>query len=280
MRELPVIKITETVKRLCLEGSFHLPADVLKKLEEARDSEPSPVGQEVLRTIIDNAAIARNEQAPLCQDCGYVIAFLTIGQEVHFSGGSLTEAINEGVRQGYAEGYLRKSIVSDPLQRVNTGDNTPAIIHTQLVPGDEFKIDLLFKGQGSENMSRLAMLKPADGVEGVREFVLRAVDEAGPNPCPPLILGVGIGGNFEKVTEISKWATARPIGQYHPDPYYAALEKSLLDDVNKLGVGPMGLGGRTTALWLAIETFPCHIAGLPVAITTVCHSARHKSATL
>jgi fumarate hydratase subunit alpha len=279
MRNVALSELTETVRRLCLEANYRLPGDVERALAEARAVETSPVGREVLDVIIDNSRIARDEEVPLCQDTGFTVVWLAIGTEVHFDGDPVA-AVHEGVRRGYAEGYLRKSIVADPFRRKNTGDNTPAVVHINLVPGDGVEVLVEPKGGGCENMSRIAMLKPADGVEGAREFVLRTIDEAGPNPCPPTIIGVGVGGTFELAALLAKHATVRPVGQYHPDPFYAELEKSWLEDVNKLGIGPQGLGGRTTALWLAVETHPCHIASLPVAVNVQCHSARSKAAEL
>jgi len=280
MREIDVKDITAAVRQLCLDAAYYLPEDVERALRDFREAEPSPVGRDVLDVIIKNAEIARDEEVAICQDTGYAVAFVTLGQEVRITGGGLTEAIAEGVRRAYADGYLRKSIVEDPLRRKNTGDNTPPVIHYDVVPGDALKIHFEPKGGGCENMSRVAMLKPADGVEGVRRFVLRAVDEAGPNPCPPTIIGVGIGGDFEKSAILAKKATLRTVGSYNPDPYYAGLEKQWLEEINRLGVGPQGLGGRTTSLWLAIETYPCHIASLPAAVNVQCHAARHKSVEL
>jgi len=281
MREINVQEITDTVARLCMEANYYLPEDVLTSLRAAREAEPSPVGKEVLDRILENAEIARREQMPLCQDTGLTVVFLEIGQDVHIVGGNLVEAINEGVRRGYIEGYLRKSVVKYPFsKRINTRDNTPAVIHTDIVPGDKLKITVAPKGGGSENMSFLGMLKPADGRQGVIDFVVNAVDKAGANPCPPIIVGVGIGGTIDQTTLLAKKALLRKVGEPHPDPEVAALEADILERVNKLGIGPQGFGGRTTALAVHVETFPCHIASLPVAVNIQCHSARHKEAVL
>mgnify|MGYP000969855199 CR=1 FL=1 len=260
---------------MCREANVYLGSEAANALKRALTLEESPAGKEALRQLIENMEIARREQLPLCQDTGFAVFFVEWGQEVHLAGGSLEEAINEGVRKGYREGCLRKSVVADPLNRVNTGDNTPAVIHTVLVPGDRVKITFAPKGGGSENMSRLAMLKPADGIEGVVDFVLHSVREAGPNPCPPIVVGVGIGGTFDQVAVIAKKALLRPLGQPHPDPFYAALEQKILQKVNDLGIGPQGFGGRITALAVHIETYAAHIASLPVAVNLNCHAARH-----
>ncbi len=281
MREISCQEITDTVARLCIEANYYLGEDVLEALRQARESEVSPVGREVLDQILKNADIASREKMPLCQDTGVTVVFLELGQDVHIAGGDLYEAINEGVRKGYQEGYLRKSVVDRPFSaRVNTKDNTPAVIHTDIVPGDKLKITVCPKGAGSENMSYLKMLSPAAGRQGVIDFVVDCVDRSGANPCPPVIVGVGIGGTIDQTTLIAKKALLRPVGQPHPDPEVAELEREILERVNKLGIGPQGFGGRVTALAVHVETFPCHIASLPVAVNLQCHSARHKEAIL
>jgi len=281
MREVHVDKVRETVKRLCMEANYFLPQDVLNAFKEGKKREVSPVGKNVFDILQENAEIAATEEIPYCQDTGFAVVFMEIGQDVRFVGGNLEDAINQGVAEGYTEGYLRKSIVSDPLfDRKNTGNNTPAVIHYSIVPGDRVKITVAAKGGGSENMSRLAMLKPADGVEGVKRFVLKTVSDAGPNPCPPITVGVGIGGTFEKVAYLAKKALLRPIGHRNPDPRYAQLEEELLEEINKLGIGPSGFGGKVTALDVKIEWYPCHIASLPVAVNIQCHASRHKEAEI
>jgi fumarate hydratase subunit alpha len=281
MREIKAKDVTSTVARLCKEANFYLPEDVLAALRRARDGEESPVGQQVLDQILENAAIAAKEEMPLCQDCGLAVVFLEAGQDVHVSGGDLYQAVNEGVRQGYAEGYLRKSAVKQPFTaRVNTKDNTPAIIHTETVPGDKLKITIAPKGGGSENMSRFTVLKPAQGRQGVIDFVVNAVEEAGSNPCPPTIVGVGIGGTAEKAMILAKKALLRTVGKPSPDTETADLERDLLERMNATGVGPGGVGGRITSLAVHVETFAAHIASLPVAVNIQCHSARHKEAVL
>jgi len=280
-RELSCPDIAETVSRLCVEANYYLGDDVIDALRRARADEISPVGQDVLDQLLENAAVAREGDLPLCQDTGLAVVFLAVGQEVHIIGGDLYQAINEGVRRGYDEGYLRKSIVGQPFSaRGNTKDNTPAVIHCQIVPGDSLEITVVPKGGGSENMSALGMLKPADGRQGVVDFVARTVESAGANPCPPTIVGVGVGGTAEKAMLLAKYSLLRPIGQPSPDPDVAQLEDDILERVNRLGIGPQGLGGRTTALAIHVETHPCHIASLPVAVNIQCHSARHKRATL
>lgn len=254
--------------------------DVLDAIKSAYEKEQSVTGKDILQQLIENAQIAKNESVPMCQDTGFAVIFLELGQEVHIEGGNLEDAINEGVRKGYTEGYLRKSIVGHPLERVNTGDNTPAVIHTRIVPGDKLKITIAPKGGGSENMSTLKVLKPAQGVEGVKDFVLESVKAAGPNPCPPIIVGVGIGGTFEKAALLAKESLLRPVGQPSSDPYAAKLEKELLELVNKTGIGPQGLGGKTTALAVHVNVYPAHIASLPVAVNINCHAARHKEVVL
>ena len=281
MREIRCEKITETVARLCIEANYYLGDDVLKALRQAREAEVSPVGREVLDQLLENADVAREEEMPLCQDTGLTVVFLGVGQDAHIVGGDLYEAINEGVRRGYEEGYLRKSVVDKPLSaRANTRDNTPAVIHTQIVPGDRLKITVVPKGGGSENMSALAMLKPADGRQGVVDFVVETVEKAGANPCPPTIVGVGVGGTVEKTMWLAKHSLLREVGQPSPDPEVAELERDILKRVNQLGIGPQGLGGSTTSLAVHVETYPCHIASLPVAVNIQCHSARHKEAVL
>jgi fumarate hydratase subunit alpha len=280
MRELPVEKITEALRRMAVEANTELGQDVLECFARCRERESSPTGREILGQLEENARIARETGLPLCQDTGFAVVFLELGQDAHLTGGDLTEAVNEGIRQGYQEGCLRKSIVRDPLRRQNTGDNTPAVIHTRIVPGDRVRVTFAPKGGGSENMSGIAMLRPADGVEGVKKFVVERVSQAGPNPCPPTIVGVGIGGTFEIAAYLSKLSLLRPLGQRNPDPYYAALEEELLEAVNRLGIGPQGLGGTTTSLDVHVEAHPCHIASLPVAVNIQCHSARHKEVEL
>jgi fumarate hydratase subunit alpha len=281
MRQIKIKDITDTVARLCKEANYYLGDDVVAALKRARDVEKSPVASQILDQILENADIAAKEEMPLCQDCGLAIIFLDIGQDAHITGGDLYEAVNEGVRRGYQEGYLRKSAVRQPFSaRVNTKDNTPAIIHVQVVPGDKLKITVAPKGGGSENMSRFTVLKPAQGRKGVVEFVVKAVEEAGSNPCPPTIVGVGIGGSAEKAMAMAKRALLRPVGQPSPDTEVAELEKELLQRINATGVGPGGVGGTITSLAVHIETFPAHIASLPVAVNLQCHSARHKEAVL
>jgi fumarate hydratase subunit alpha len=281
MREIRAQEITDTVARLCIEANYHLGQDVIQALQEAYENEVSPVGQEVLSQLLENAQVAREERMPLCQDCGLTVIFLELGQDVHIVGGDLTEALNEGVRRGYEEGYLRRSVVDKPFSaRINTRDNTPAVIHTEVVPGENLRITVVPKGGGSENMSRLKMLSPAAGRQGIVDFVVQMVDEAGANPCPPVIVGVGIGGTMEQATLLAKKSLLREVGQPHPDPEVADLEAEILERVNRLGIGPMGFGGQTTALAIHVETFPCHIASLPVAVNIQCHSARHKEAVL
>lgn len=281
MREIDVKQVTEAVAACCIDSCNNLPSGVLDKLKEARQREISPLGCQVLDTIIENAELSAGKQVPMCQDTGLTVVYIDVGQEVHFTGGDLWEAIHKGVARGYIDGYLRKSSVDDPLfTRKNTGDNTPAIIHCRLVPGDKIRLIVLPKGCGSENMSQLRMLKPADGVEGVINFVLEAVQTAGPNPCPPVTVGVGVGGNAEKAAELAKYALARPIGEHHADPRYAELENQLLEMVNKTGVGPAGLGGKTTALAVNIEYAPTHIGGLPCAVIFNCHAARRSEAEI
>ena len=281
MREIKAQEITKTVSRLFQEACHYLPEDVLNALKEAQETEASPVGREVLNRILENADIAAREQIPLCQDTGDAVVFLELGQNVHIVGGDLYSAINEGVRQGYTEGYLRKSMVSRPFSaRINTKDNTPAIIYTDIVPGDKLKIIAKPKGGGAENMSCLAMLRPAQGRQGVIDFVVDTVDKAGSNPCPPVIVGVGIGGTAERAFMLAKQALLRKVGEPNPDAETAELEREILQRVNNLGIGPIGYGGRITALAVHIEVFPSHIASLPVAVNLDCHSCRHKEAII
>lgn len=279
MREVKSSDITNKLKEGLLEIASVLPRDVMGRLVELRDKEKWPLAKETITTIIDNDNLAERDSVPMCQDTGMVICFVKIGQDVHVDG-SISDAINEAVREAYTEGYLRKSVVKDPINRVNTKDNTPAIIHYELVEGDVFEISFAAKGFGSENMSKQKMLKPADGLEGVKKFILESVEAAGPNPCPPIIVGVGIGGDFEKSCIMAKKSLMRDINDYNKDPFYADLEKELLEKINELGIGPQGFGGKTTALRVFIETHPTHIAGLPVAVNIQCHAARHKVISL
>lgn len=280
MREIQVEKVTEVVRQLCIDANHYLGEDVKNKLVQARANEDWDIAKGILDQIIENANIAKNENMPMCQDTGVTCVFLEIGQDVHFVGGNLEEAINEGIRRGYNEGFLRKSVVKDPLDRVNTKDNTPGMIYYDIVPGDKVKITIAPKGFGSENMSQLKMLKPSDGVQGVKDFVLKVVKEAGPNPCPPIIVGIGIGGTFDKAANLAKKSLIRPVEVRNSNPYYAELEEELLEAINNLGIGPQGFGGRTTALAVNIETYPTHIAGLPVAVNINCHATRHAEAEL
>jgi len=280
MRDVHVDQIIDTVAELCIAANYELDDDVVESFRRFREKEESPTGRAILDQLIENAAIAREGQFPMCQDTGFAVLFVEIGQEVHIVGGDLWSALNEGVRKGYGQGYLRKSIVADPLRRVNTKDNTPPVVWTEVVPGDKITITVAPKGGGSENMSEVRMLRPADGVEGVKNFVVDRVSRSGGNPCPPVIVGVGIGGTFEKCAWLAKKALLRPIGHRHPDPYYAEMEVELLERINKLGIGPQGLGGRTTALDVHVEVYPCHIASLPAAVNMQCHASRHKTATI
>ena len=279
MREIDAQRITDTIKRLCIEANCHLSEDVKTCIADSCRRETWPQAQEILERIIENYQIAEEENVPVCQDTGVACVFLKVGQDVHIRG-DLTQAVNEGVRQGYDEGYLRKSVVRDPLDRVNTGDNTPAMLYTEIVPGDKLEITVAPKGFGSENMSRIAMLRPSDGLQGVKDFVLKTVEEAGPNPCPPIVVGVGIGGTFDKAALLAKTALLRPLDERNKAPFYAKLEEELLEEINALGIGPQGFGGLTTALAVNIETFPTHIAGLPVAVNINCHVTRHKTEVL
>lgn len=280
MKTINVNEIIKTVKELSIEANYYLPNDVKEAIEKAEKNEKWPIANNILNKILENSQIASAEKMPICQDTGMACVFIDIGQDVYITGGSLEEAINEGVRQGYAEGFLRKSVVKDPLHRVNTNDNTPALIYYNMVPGDKVKITVAPKGFGSENMSRIAMLKPSDGLEGVKNFVLETVRMAGPNPCPPIVIGIGIGGSFDKAAYLAKKALIRPVNENNTDEFYSNLEKELLEEVNKIGIGPQGFGGKTTALALNIETYPTHIAGLPVAVNINCHATRHKERVL
>ena len=275
MRIIHTEEIISNIRQMCIEANHMLTPDMQKALECAVADEKSPIGQKVLGQLQDNLQIAQEDTIPICQDTGMAVVFLEIGQDVHFEGGSLTDAINEGVRQGYVDGYLRKSVVKDPLIRENTKDNTPAVIHYDLVPGDKVKITVAPKGFGSENMSRIFMLKPADGIEGVKNAILTAVKDAGPNACPPMVVGVGIGGTFEKCALLAKKALPRPVTERSSIPYVKELEEEMLTTINRLGIGPGGLGGSTTALAVNIDTYPTHIAGLPVAVNICCHVNRH-----
>ena len=279
MREINADLIRDNVAKLAIEANCILPCDIKKRIEEARANEPWPTAEGILDKIIENYGIAERDCVPICQDTGVCCVFLKIGQDVHITG-DLTAAVNEGVRRGYGEGYLRKSVVKDPLRRVNTGDNTPVMLYTEIVPGDKVELTVAPKGFGSENMSRLAMLKPSDGIEGVRAFILKTVEEAGPNPCPPIVVGVGIGGTFDKAAYLAKKALMRSTDERNSDEFYSELEKELLEKINSLGVGPQGFGGRTTALAVNIEWMPTHIAGLPVAVNINCHVTRHKTVIL
>ncbi len=279
MRELDVSRITETVARLCVEANRHLPQDVKNCITCAREKEQWAPAQEILDRIKENYEIADRDEMAICQDTGMACVFLEIGQDVHLCG-DLTEAVNAGVKKGYGEGFLRKSVVRDPLDRVNTGDNTPAMLYVDLVPGDQVKVTVAPKGFGSENMSQLKMLKPSDGLQGVKDFVLKVVEEAGPNPCPPIVVGVGVGGTFDKAALLAKKAIIRSADSRNANPFYADLEQELLEKINALGIGPQGFGGQTTALAVNIEYLPTHIAGLPVAVNLNCHVTRHKSEVL
>ncbi|CAI3198456.1 MULTISPECIES: fumarate hydratase [Clostridium] len=280
MRELNVGVITEAVRNLCIEANYYLGDDIKEALEISKKKETWKLAEDVLDKIIINSEIACKDEMPICQDTGMACVFMEIGQDVHLVGGKLEDAINEGVRRGYEEGYLRKSAVGDPIERINTKDNTPAIIYYDIVEGDKVKITLAPKGFGSENMSKIGMLKPSDGIEGVKKFILETVKAAGPNPCPPMVIGVGIGGTFDKAAYLAKKALIRPIDIRNKNEFYKELEEELLEKVNKFGIGPQGFGGRTTALGLNIEVYPTHIAGLPVAVNINCHATRHKEIIL
>ena len=275
MREVSVSEITKNIREMCIEANHFFSPDMKQVFDEAVSREESPLGKQILNQLEENLRIAGEDMIPICQDTGMAVVFVKAGQEVHFTGGSLTEAVNEGVRQGYVEGFLRKSVVQDPIDRVNTGDNTPAVLHYEIVEGDQVEITVAPKGFGSENMSRVFMLKPADGIEGVKEAILTAVRDAGPNACPPMVVGVGIGGTFEKCALMAKHALTRDLSEEAPVPYVRELEKEMLERINGLGIGPGGLGGRITAFAVNIETYPTHIAGLPVAVNICCHVNRH-----
>ena len=275
MREVNVDKVTENIKEMCIEANHFLTDDMKKVFKNAVVSEESPLGKQVLNQLNENLDIAANDMIPICQDTGMAVVFINVGQDVHFTNGNITDAINEGVRQGYVDGYLRKSVVNDPIIRENTKDNTPAVIHYNIVPGDKVDITVAPKGFGSENMSRIFMLKPADGIEGVKNAILTAVKDAGPNACPPMVVGVGIGGTFEKCALLAKKALTRNVEEESPVEYVRELEREMLDKINRLGIGPGGLGGTQTALAINIETYPTHIAGLPVAVNICCHVNRH-----
>ncbi len=279
MRSIDSKVIEDTVARLCIEANLRLPPDVINTIESAEKAEPWDGAKRILSLLGDNVRIASEKTLPVCQDTGMACVFVELGQDVHIDG-DFEEAVNNGVRRGYGEGYLRKSVVCDPLRRVNTGDNTPALLTVKLTRGDKMRITVMPKGFGSENMSALKMLKPADGVEGVKNFVLETVEKAGANPCPPIIVGVGIGGSFDKAAYLAKHALLRPVDEPNPDEYYAALESELLDKINALGIGPQGFGGKTTALAVLIEAMPTHVAGLPVAVNISCHATRRASASL
>ena len=276
MREIHISEIISTVRDLCIESNYYLSSDVKESLCKAKEDETWPLAENVLDQLILNSNIAQKEDMPICQDTGMACVFVEIGQEVHIVGGLLQDAINEGVRRGYDEGFLRKSVVKDPIHRVNTKDNTPAIIYYDIVSGDKIKITVAPKGFGSENMSRIKMLNPSDGLQGVKDFIIETVKLAGPNPCPPIVIGVGIGGTFDKAAYLAKKALIRPLNKRNDEKFYSDLEEELLETINKLGIGPQGFGGKTTALGLNIETYPTHIAGLPVAVNINCHATRHK----
>ncbi len=280
MREINVSEITQVVKDMCISANYKLSPDMQRALDKAKNEEESELGKKIFAQLQENLEIAENDQIPICQDTGMAVFFFKIGQDVHFVGGDLSEAINEGVRRGYTEGYLRKSVVGDPLIRENTKDNTPAVIHYDIVPGDKVTITCAPKGFGSENMSRVFMLKPADGEEGVKAAVVQAVKDAGPNACPPMVVGVGIGGTFEKCAEMAKEALTRPVGEHSEIEYVCEMEKEILKMINSTGIGPAGLGGKITALAVNINTYATHIAGLPVAVNICCHVNRHVTKTL
>ena len=272
--------ITETIKKMCIEANYSLSSDMVKAMRKAEEKEESVLGKQILAQLQDNLEIAASDMIPICQDTGMAVVFLEVGQDVHFEGGSFEDAVNEGVRRGYTEGFLRKSVVGDPILRENTKDNTPAVIHTRIVEGDRVKITVAPKGFGSENMSRVFMLKPAEGLEGVKNAILTAVKDAGPNACPPLVVGVGIGGTFEKCALMAKKALTREVGKHSDIPYVRKLEEEMLEKINCLGIGPGGLGGTVTALAVNVNTYPTHIAGLPVAVNTCCHVNRHTVCVL
>ncbi|HBC98024.1 MAG TPA: fumarate hydratase [Clostridium sp.] len=280
MREINVSEITAVVKTMSINANYYLGSDIKNQIVRSYCREPWPIAKDILSKILNNIDISQNENRPICQDTGMTCVFIEVGQDVHIVGGNIEDAINEGVRQGYLEGYLRKSVVRDPLDRVNTRDNTPAVINYTIVPGDKLKITVAPKGFGSENMSQIKMLKPADGIDGVKKFVIKVVEEAGPNPCPPIVVGVGIGGTFDRAALIAKKALIRPLTQRNENKLYRNLEQELLEKINTLGIGPQGFGGRATALAVNIETYPTHIAGLPVAVNISCHVTRHEEVEL
>ena len=280
MRIINVNTITQNIKDMCIKANHFLAEDMDQAMKHALDTEQSPLGRQILDQLQDNLKIAAEDMIPICQDTGMAVVFLKVGQDVHFEGGSLEDAVNEGVRQGYTEGCLRKSVVRDPLDRVNTTDNTPAMIYYDIVPGDGFKLTVAPKGFGSENMSQIKMLKPSDGLEGVKAFIMKVVEDAGPNPCPPIVVGVGIGGTFDKAALLAKKALMRNTNVRNADPFYAQLEEEMLEKINALGIGPQGVGGKTTALAVNIEKMPTHIAGLPIAVNINCHVTRHKTVEL
>jgi fumarate hydratase subunit alpha len=275
MREVNVKEISDAVRELSIKSNTELGQAEVEYIGKMMDVEESPTGKEILSMLLENARIAREDQIAICQDTGFTVVFIDLGQDVHLVGGDLNEAVADGVRRGYGDGYLRKSILGDPIRRVNTGDNTPPVIHLTMVPGEKVRIVVAPKGGGSENMSAVRMLKPSDGIEGVKNFVVETVDKAGGNPCPPIVVGVGIGGTFEKCAYLAKKALLRPLGERHADPFYAEVEDELLRRVNNTGVGPQGLGGRVTALDVHVEVYPCHIASLPAAVNLNCHATRH-----
>ena len=280
MREISVELVKKTVEELCVKANLYLPDGMKEKINSCIGCEKSPLSKQVLGDIVRNIDCAKELEVPICQDTGMAVIFLEVGQDVHFTGGNLTEAINEGVASGYVNGKLRLSVVEDPLERKNTNNNTPAIVHTSIVPGDKVHIMVAPKGFGSENMSMIRMFKPSAGLQGIKDFILEVVETAGPNPCPPMVVGVGIGGTFDKCALLAKKALMRPIDSENPDPFYADLEKEMLEKVNKLGIGPQGFGGKTTAIGLNIETMPTHIAGMPCAVNINCHVTRHKTEVL
>ena len=277
VREIQAGTITDVVERLCIEANEYLPEDVKRALRDCRACEDWAIAQDVLDKIVENYEIAGKQEVPICQDTGMACVFLEIGQDVHIAGGDLREAVDEGVRRGYDRGYLRKSVVKDPVRRGNTGDNTPAMLYTEIVPGEQIRVTVAPKGFGSENMSAIRMFKPSAGLQGIKDFILETVETAGPNPCPPMVVGVGIGGTFDKAALLAKKALLRPVDSQNPDPFYADLEREMLEKINRLGIGPQGFGGRTTALGLNIETMPTHIAGMPCAINISCHVTRHRT---
>ena len=280
MRSVDVSIVTRNIKEMCIQANHFLSEDMDIAMKNAVETEKAPLGKQILTQLQENLKIAGEDMIPICQDTGMACVFLEIGQDVHFTGGDLNDAINEGVRRGYDKGYLRKSVVKDPVRRGNTGDNTPAMIYTEIVPGDQVKVTVGPKGFGSENMSQIRMFKPSAGLQGIKDFILEVVETAGPNPCPPMVVGVGIGGTFDKCALLAKKALMRPLNTENPDPYYADLEKEMLEKINKLGIGPQGFGGKTTAIGLNIETMPTHIAGMPCAVNINCHVTRHKTEVL